>query len=76
MKKDRNVSVIQDINGDHIVVIHDIIFKGKQSIAWKEVEEYLKQYIGEFYTIVDTQEVVYIGNDFPDEYSHSIIQIF
>lgn len=71
MKKERNVSVIQDINGDRIVVIHDIMFKGKQSIAWKEVEEYLKQYIGEFYTIVDTQEVVYIGNDFPDEYSHS-----
>ena len=67
----RNVSVIKDANGNSIVMINDIIFKGKQSIDWNEVEEYLRQYIGEFYTVVNTKEIVYIGNDLPDEFAHS-----
>jgi len=67
----RNVSVIQDINGHNIVVINDVIFKGKQSIQWNDVEEYLRQYVGDFYTIADTKEVIYIGTDLPDEYAHS-----
>ena len=33
----RNVSVVQDIDGNSIVVINDIRFKGKRSIDWKEV---------------------------------------
>ena len=41
-KNKRNVSVIQDIDGNNIVVINDIIFKGKRSINWKDVREYLK----------------------------------
>ncbi len=67
----RNVSVIQDTNGNNIVVINDIIFKGKRAIQWEEVEDYLRRYIGEFYTIADTNEIVYIGKDLPDEYAHS-----
>ena len=67
----KNVSVIQDINGHNIVVINDIIFRGKQSIHWDDVEEYLRRYVGDFYTIADTKEIVYIGNDLPDEYAHS-----
>lgn len=39
----RNVSVIQDIDGNNIVLINDIRFKGKRSINWKEVREYLKK---------------------------------
>ncbi len=67
----RNVSVIQDTNGNNIVVINDIIFKGKRAIQWEEVEDYLRRYIGEFYTIADTNEIVFIGVDLPDEYAHS-----
>ena len=67
----RNVSVIHDINGNKIVMINDIVFKGKQSIKWNDVEEYLRQYVGDFYTIIDTNEVVYIGTELPDEYAHS-----
>ena len=67
----RKVSVIKDTNGNNIVVISDIIFKGKRSISWDDVEEYLRQYVGEFYTIDEYNEVVYIGSDLPDEYSHS-----
>ena len=67
----RNVSVIQDVDGNNIVIINDIRFKGKRSIDWKEVREYLKEYVGEFYTIAATGDVVYIGSDLPKEYSGS-----
>ena len=67
----RNVVVIKDVDGNNIVVINDIIFKGKQSIKWNDVEEYLKRYVGEFYKIAETDEIVYIGSDLPDEYAHS-----
>nr|MCR5673101.1 helix-turn-helix domain-containing protein [Lachnospiraceae bacterium] len=36
----RNISVILDADGNKIVVINDIVFKGKRSISWKEVEKY------------------------------------
>ena len=52
-------------------MINDIIFRGKRGINWIDVEEYLRQYVGEFYTIAETNEVVYIGTDLPDEYAHS-----
>ena len=36
---ERNISVIKDVNGNQIVVINDIRFKGKRNIDWDEVEE-------------------------------------
>lgn len=66
-----NVSVVQDSKGKNIVVIHNILFKGKRNIKWQEVEKYLKQYVGETYRIGETKEVVHVGVDFPDEYAHS-----
>ena len=70
-KNNRNVSVIQDIDGNNIVVVNDIIFKGKRSINWKDVRDYLKNYVGDFYTIASTGDIVYIGSDLPNEYSGS-----
>ena len=67
----RNVSVIKDALGHNVVMINDIIFRGNRGINWIDVEEYLRQYVGEFYTIAETNEVVYIGTDLPDEYAHS-----
>ncbi|MBR5349094.1 MAG: hypothetical protein IK125_07655 [Lachnospiraceae bacterium] len=67
----RNVSVAQDIYGNNVVIINEIAFKGKRSIRWEDVEEYLRRYVGEFYTIADTSEIIYIGADLPDEYAHS-----
>ena len=67
----RNVSIIKDANGNKIVVINDIIFSGRQSINWKDVKEYLRRYVGEFYRIASTKEIVYIGNDFPNEFANS-----
>ena len=71
VKGKRSVSVIQDVDGNNIVIINDIRFKGKRSIDWKEVREYLREYVGEFYTIAATGDVVYIGSDLPKEYSGS-----
>ena len=67
----RKVNVIEDLDGKKTVFIHDIRFKGKRSVNWDEVEIYLKQYVGEFYTIDDSNDVIFIGSDLPDEYAHS-----
>ena len=68
---ERKVNVIEDIDGKKTVFIHDIIFKGKKSVNWDDVEKYLKQYVGDIYTIDDSNDTVYIGTDLPDEYTHS-----
>ena len=70
-KTQRNVSIIRDIDGNQIVLINDVIFKGKRSVEWKDVEKYLRQYVGEFYQIADTKDIIYIGADLPDEYAGS-----
>ena len=57
-KKDQRIHIIQDENNKSIVLINDI-------------EEYLKEYIGNTYEILETCEKIYIGNDFPDEFCHS-----
>ena len=68
---ERKVNVIEDMDGKKTVFIHDIIFKGKRSVKWDDVEKYLKQYVGDIYTINDSNDIVYIGTDLPDEYTHS-----
>ena len=67
----RKVNVVEDLDGNKIVVIHDIIFKGKRTMEWTDVEEYLKRFVGEEHIIEDTGDLVYIGPDLPDEYTHS-----
>lgn len=68
---DRNVNIITDLDGKRFVLINDIRFKGKPREEWKEVEEYLKEYIGEFYEIEETSEKIFISTDFPDEFANS-----
>lgn len=34
----RKVNVMDDLDGNKIVVIHDIIFKGKRSMEWTDVD--------------------------------------
>lgn len=68
---DRNVSIIEDLEGKKIVIIHDIYFRGKRKINWDDVEKYLKQYIGEFFEVLETGDVIYLGNDLPDEFTSS-----
>lgn len=66
-----NVSIITDAEGNQVVVINDIRFKRNKKVDWNVVESYLKEYIGACTEIFDTNEMIYIGSDFPDEYSHS-----
>lgn len=68
---DRKVSVLEDLDGNKVVMIHDIIFKKKQYVEWKDVKEYLKKYVGDVYTVLSSNEKVYIGADFPNEYTGS-----
>ena len=67
----KNISIIENQDGVKIVVINNIIFKGKQNIKWKEVEKYLKQYVKKHYMILNTNELIYIGTEFPDEFTGS-----
>lgn len=41
--------------------IHDIRFKGKRSINWDDVEAYLKQYIEEFFEVIETGDAILLG---------------
>lgn len=67
----RNVSIIKDEEGKNIVLINDKRFKGLSKDDWKDIENYLKSYIGEFYEIVYCSEKIFIDTDFPDEYANS-----
>jgi len=58
-----------DSNGNKVVVIDKILFSGKRRIDWKAVENYLKVFIGNEYVIDETDDLIYIGSDFPDEYT-------
>ena len=68
---ERNVEIVTDSEKKKIVRIHNIRFKGKRSIDWGQVREYLKDYVGAAYEIAETKDMVYIGSDLPDEYSGS-----
>lgn len=62
--------VIND-RGFKVVEINSIKFSGKRKIDWPGVENYLKEYVGQEYIIDETDEVIYIESDFPDEYANS-----
>lgn len=65
-----NVSITTDEAGNKIVILNDIYFRGKTKEDWMEVETHLKKYIGECYEIAEFADKVYIGSDFPDEFTH------
>lgn len=67
----KKLEIVLDSKGNKVVVLPDIIFSNKQNIDWNEVEQYLKRYVGEIVQIAETGDIVYLGNDFPDEYTGS-----
>ena len=71
MIDNRNVSVVLDEKGHKIVVIHDKRFRGITKEDWEEIEDYLKGYISDCYEITESSESIYIGSEFPDEYTGS-----
>ena len=68
---ERKIDMIDTFDGKKVVIIHDLIFKKKRYVNWKDVKEYLKKYVGEVYSILSTQEKIYIGADFPNEFTGS-----
>ena len=69
--EDGKISIVRDADGKNIVIINDIRFRGKRKMSWKEVEEFLKEYVKTYYEIEAYSEKIYIGTDFPGEYAHS-----
>ncbi len=65
------MQIVTNKQGQHIVILPDVIFANKQAINWNDVEDYLEKYVGTFVEITDTKDIVYIGKDFPDEYTGS-----
>lgn len=67
MIESRNINIIVDADGNRLVLIKDVVFKGKRNVNWDEVKTYLEQYIGDYYEIEETSVKVYIGNKLPDD---------
>ena len=68
-KPDAVITTLED--GRKVVDILTVRFSGKRRIDWDGVELYLKKYIGKSYVIDETDDLIFIGSDFPDEYAHS-----
>ena len=71
MIKNRNVNIIIDAEGNKLVLINDIRFKGKQHIDWDSVKTYLEGYIGDCYEISESADRIYIGKTLSDEFTGS-----
>ena len=56
---------------EEVPIITEIKFKGKNSIDWNDVEDYLKRYQGKTIKVAETGDMIYISAKFPDEYAHS-----
>ena len=66
-----HADIIKDADGNKIVLLNDLLFKGRRNVSWDAIEKYLKGYIGANTEVIDTSDIVYIGSDFPDEFCHS-----
>lgn len=71
MIPNRNINIIADADGNKLVIINDIRFKGKRRIDWNDVKKYLTGYIGDFYEISESAEKIYIGSELAEEFSGS-----
>ena len=71
MYLDKNGCEVVELDNKKVVIIDGIRFRSRQNIQWDEVESYLKEYIGEYYEILETSDKVYIGGDFPGEFKGS-----
>lgn len=72
MCKGSIVCKIIDENGGKLVILPQIIFYGKRSIAWSDVEQYLLRYVGHYIEIAESKDLIYIGKDFVDEFTGSV----
>lgn len=65
-------SIEQDSTGKDVVVVQEDIFRGREGEKRKKVvTEYLKNHIGDMFTMIENGKNVYLGKDLPNEYNHS-----
>jgi hypothetical protein len=69
-EKEDLLHIICDEDGNKIVLIDSVLYKGRKP-DWEKVEEKLKEYVGQYHRIDETSDIVFIGTEFPDEYAHS-----
>lgn len=62
---------LKNVNGKQIVWIENSGLTNKQLKNHTAVAEFIAQHIGEVYTIIESGQKVYIGEDLPGEYTHS-----
>ena len=67
-----NILITKDIYGEELVVIPHVIFKGKRSISWKEVEKYLIKYVNKIFEVAETKDFIHVDKIFVDEYTGSV----
>lgn len=65
------LTIVYDKDGNKVVIIPDIIFVNKQNIDWNKVETYLEQYVGDIVEIEESQDIIYLGKKFPNEFARS-----
>ena len=61
----------REIDGQPIAWIENSGLSSKDLRNYKKVAEYIGQHIGEVYTIIESGQRVYIGDDLPREYTQS-----
>lgn len=49
---DRNVTIIENTEGKKIAAINNIRFRGKRSVNWDDVKDYLKIFVGTGYRLI------------------------
>lgn len=59
------------INDKKVLLIKEVHYKSRREIKWNIIEHSLKSLVGDAYTIKETNDVINIASDFPDEYCHS-----
>jgi len=69
--KNLKLQVVENAQGKRVVVLPEVIFKNRQKIDWKAVKAYLQKYVGEMVRVADTNDIIYIGTDFPNEFKGS-----
>ena len=58
-------------NTKKVVVIPQVIFKGKRNVPWDDVEKYIVRYIGKIFEVAETEDIIEIDKSFVDEYTGS-----
>lgn len=70
--KGDNVNLsLKDIGGRKTVWIENNTLSAKELRNHKAVADYIAEHIGEVYTIIESGQKVYLGEDLPTEYTHS-----